>query len=206
MATYSNTNGRSQKRTVQYDNFIEALRDLGKSTLSEAKTQIKQSFKPQVPEVAKGDLKPNESFSLTDLQQAEKKGFEQAKTRFDSNLEQFHQEERSRLLREEAAARQQIKAIQEEVRSLAKSMGDFAHEVEVASFQAPVNPGAYHKGFFNHLKILIVSLKERVESSKNWLQATNQRAGKRGYFWTQSSKMGTQYMLSSERYMVMSTG
>ena len=199
MATYSNTNGRGQKKTVQYDNFIEALRDLGKGTISEAKTQIKQSFQ-------KGDLKPNESFSVGDLQQAEKKGFEQAKTRFDANLEQFHQEERSRLLREEAAARQQIKAIQEEVRSLAKSMGDFAHEVEVASFQAPVNPGAYHKGFFNHLKILIISLKERVESSKNWLQATNQRAGKRGYFWTQSSKMGTQYMLSSERYMVMSTG
>lgn len=198
MATYSNL-----KKTVQYDNFIEALRDLGKSTVAEAKNQVIQSFRPLPSE---GDLRPNESFSLTDVRQAEKKGYDQAKTRFDANLEQFHQEERSRLLREEAAARQQIKTIQEEVRSLAKSMGDFAHEVEVASFQAPVNPGAYHKGFFNHLKILIVSVKERVESSKNWLQATNQRAGKRGYFWAQSSKLGTQYMLSSERSMVMSTG
>lgn len=200
------------KRPVQgSDNFLEALRDLGKGVVTEVKTQAKKIVVEDVPASiglgsSHGTLNPNESVSLNQLKKAEAKGEENAEKRFNSQLEQVRQQERSRLMREEANTKQQITSIRAEILNLAKSMGDFAQEVQVAAIQAPVNPGIYHRNFFTHLKSMLVLLRQRVESSKNWLATTNSRAKKQGHYWGQVKKSGTKFMLSSERYMVTSTG
>jgi hypothetical protein len=198
------------KKAPQYDNFLEALRDLGKTTLQEGQDQVKKAFTSDVPDMlglsSHGTIKPNESFSVDQLQKAEAKGEQQAEVRFTQKLNQMRDEERARLVREESQNKEQIKAIQAEIANLTKAAGELFKEVEIAAVQAPVNPGIYHKNFFFQLKSLIVNLRRRVQDSKEWLSVSNSRASKRGAFWGGVKKSGTSYMLSSERYTVMSTG
>jgi len=182
------------------DNFLEALRDLGKGVISEAKIQVTKAITDDVPQSF--GLAPGDSFSVDQLKAAEAAGERKAEIRFNNRF----QEERLLFLRSEAESKQQITAIQAEIQMLAKSAGELAHEVQVATFQAPANPGVYHRNFFAQLKSLIAAIRVRVQESRHWLAATNSRASKRGFYWGQVSKSGTKFMLSSERYMVTSTG
>jgi hypothetical protein len=209
--TYSNTRGKHQGQ-VSYDNFLEALRDLGKGVTSEAKNQVKQAITQDIPESlglsSSGTLKPNESLSISEMeQQAEERGQHKAEFAFEHRLHQMREEEHARLVRQEAQTKEQITAIQQEIALLAKSTGELAKEVEVAAIQAPVNPGIYHKNFFAQLRSLIRTLRQKVQDSSQWLAVTNSRAAaKQGHYWSNVSKSGSKYMLSSERYMVTSTG
>jgi hypothetical protein len=210
-ATYSNTSKSPNRQRVQSpENFLEALRSLGKSTISEVTTQAKKAIFTDVPEsfglTSTGTLKPNESVNLDQMNQAQERGYREAESEFSSRLHLMRQEEHSRLLQAETASKQQIQSILVEIRELAKSMGDFSQEVQIAAAQIPVKPGLYHKNFYAHLKSVIAALRQKVDSSRNWLAAANGRAGKRGYYWSQVTTSGSKYMLSSERYMVTSTG
>ena len=185
-------------------NFLEALKDLGRDAASQAKIHISQAVTQDIPESfgLSGDLTPNQSYSLEDLKHAEKTGEARAEARFGNRLQQ----ERLVFLQSESQTKAQITAIQAEIKSLAKSVGSFAREVEIATFQAPVNPGVYHKNFFDALRSFINSIRQRVDQSRNWLATTNARATQRNYYWGQVKSSGTKFMLSSERYMVTSTG
>jgi hypothetical protein len=125
---------------------------------------------------------------------------------YNARLSAMREEERARLLRQEAQNREQIKVIQEEIRLLAKSSGELSIEVETATYQATLNPGVYHKNFFSHLKSLLVAIRKKVVDSRHWLAEHNTRARKKGFYWGQVQKSGTKFMLSAERYMVTSTG
>jgi len=209
----SSQNKRPNAQNYNNDGFLEAFRDLGKAAVSDAKSQLKQAVTADIPSAfgfdslpKQGDLSPNEALTISDLKKAKKEGFDQANQSFEAKLASMRREGELVVQKEQQTVRQQIQAIQQEVKGLAKSMGEFAYQVEIATSQAPVNPGIYHRNFFIHLKTVIFSMRQRAESSKNWLATHNQRAGKRGYFWGQVKKSGTSYMLSGERYAVMSTG
>lgn len=161
-----------------HNNFLEALRDLGKGVASD----VSQSF---------GIYNSAESIE-------QKSDTRPATT-------QFHQE-RLLFLRQEEDTKKQIQAIQQEIHALAKSTSDLAKEVQVATFQAPANPGIYHKNFFEALRSFIKSLRQKIEQSRHWLATSNARASKRSHYWGQVSRSGTKFMLSQERYMVTSTG
>jgi len=188
--------GKSKRNAVVHDNFLEALRDLGKGVVDEVKTQAKQIVASDLPESfgisGSGVLNPNESVSLSQLQSAESRGEQQAESRFRQQLAELQRQQEAFASRQTAEIRQQILALKQ--------------EVQKATAQIPSRPGIYHKNFFIHLREVIMTLRKRVESSRNWLATANARAGKRGFYWGQVSKSGTKYMLSSERYMVMSTG
>ena len=202
--------GKSKRNAVVHDNFLEALRDLGKGVVDEVKTQAKQIVASDLPESfgisGSGVLNPNESVSLSQLQSAESRGEQQAESRFRQQLAELQRQQEAFASRQTAEIRQQILALKQEIQTFAKSAGEFAQEVQKATAQIPSRPGIYHKNFFIHLREVIMTLRKRVESSRNWLATANARAGKRGFYWGQISKSGTKYMLSSERYMVMSTG
>jgi hypothetical protein len=153
-----------------------------------------------------GTLHPSESVSLDALQRAEADGARKAESMYNARLSAMREEERARLLRQEAQNREQIKVIQEEIRLLAKSSGELSIEVETATYQATLNPGVYHKNFFSHLKSLLVAIRKKVVDSRHWLAEHNTRARKKGFYWGQVQKSGTKFMLSAERYMVTSTG
>lgn len=191
-------------------NFFEALKDLGENTLSEAKVQIKKIVTDDIPQslgmASGGTLKQGEALSVADLQKAENRGADRAKSEFDSQLRQMREDERRRLLAIEQQTRQQIASLQTEIKLLAQSAKDLGKEVQIAASQAVVNPGVYHKHFFSHLGSLIKTLRQQVQDSRHWLATTNARASKRGGYWAGVKKGGTAFMLSSERYMVTSTG
>lgn len=172
---------QSRRPAPAHDNFLEALRDLGRGVVSD----VKQSFG------LSGELRPNEPFSL-----------EQNPTPRPNYLSQ----ERLLFLHQEEETKKQIKYIQEEIHMLAKTAGEFTKEVQVATFQAPASPGVYHKNFFYHLRSYIQTIRQQIEQSRHWLATTNSRTSKRSYYWGQVGKSGTKFMLSQERYMVTSTG
>ncbi len=205
------SSSKSASRKTNPANFLEAFRELSRETISEAKTQITKIVASDIPQSfglgsSSGTLSPNESFSMDDLRKAEQSGQQKAENKFDRELQQMRAEERSRLLRQESANKEQLKALQAELKQLVKSAGELSSEVQVATMQATVNPGVYHKNFFAHLRSVIAALRHKVESSKNWLATSNSRAKKQSYFWGSVKKSGTSFLLSSERYMVTSTG
>lgn len=208
---YSKTQKGGRRAKVQSpENFLDALKSLGGNVVNEIKDQSKKVVTADLPESlgikSSGTIGPNEALSLRDMQAAEERGRSEAESQFARQLAQMNEQARARLAKDEAVAKQQVGAIREEIAKLAKSMGEFAQEVQVATMQAPVNPGVYHKNFFEHLRSVISTLRMKVESSKNWLAASNSRGKKKGHYWSQVGKSGTKYMLSSERYMVTSTG
>jgi len=204
---------KSTSKVPNPANFLEALRglrDVPGDFKQEAKIQVTKMFTQDVPEMlglkSSGTLNPNESVSLNQLDSAKKEGFDTANRQFEMRLHQMRQEDEARARKQEQIIREQIKSIQEEVKLLAKSAGELTQEIEVATFQAVRNPGAYHQTFFAHLRTIIVAMRKRVVDSRHWLAEFNGRARKKSHYWGNVQKSGTKYMLSSERYMVTSTG
>lgn len=201
MASPSQSGGRRPAPA----NFLEALRELRSDAASEAKVQVTKVFTEDIPQALglSGTLQPNESFSLADVEAAEKRGEQKATSRLGNRLEQ----ERLVFLRSENDKKAQIQSVLEEIARLAKSVGDLGKEVQIASMQAPVSPGIYHKNFFAQLRSFIADIKRQVAQSKHWLAITNSRAAKRqGFFWGQAQRSGTKFLLSQERYMATTTG
>ncbi|TSC84542.1 MAG: Uncharacterized protein G01um101416_1056 [Microgenomates group bacterium Gr01-1014_16] len=206
MATYS-----SKSRTkTQPKNFLEALRELGNDFKEEAKIQVSKIVTQDLPEsfgvATSGTIKPNESVSVADLAQAEAKSESQAEGKFNARLAQIREEERAYFMRVESQNKQQIESVLTEIKILAKSTGTLATQVELAVAQAPANPGVYHRNFFDQLLSFITILRKKAQDSSHWLSMTNSRAKTKSYYWGQVQSSGTKYMLSSERYMVTSTG
>lgn len=196
---------KSVRRPVRApDSFLEALQELGKGVVSEAKIQVTNIVTQDIPQSLgfSGDLQPNQPISLDSLKQAESAGERKAETRFSNRF----QEDRLLYLRSEQETKHQIASLLQEIQALAKSTGQMAHEVQMATMQAVVNPGVYHRSFFTQLRTFIKVIRAQVEQSRNWLASHNQRSAKRNYYWGQVSQSGSKFMLSSERYMVTSTG
>lgn len=178
-------------------NFMEALQTLGREVVADAREQFGLDQQPPTP--MGGALNPNESFSLSDIVSAEKRG--------EQKVRQIAEEERARAQHREEEAKTQIKSLQEEIKMLARSLGEFGKEAQIAALQAPVSPGIYHRNFFEQLRSFIKALRQRVQDSRHWLATQNARASKRkGLYWNNVQKSGTKYMLSGERYMVTTTG
>lgn len=209
--TYSSMSSvKSQAKRPAPNNFLEALRELSQDVASEAKIQVKEIISRDIPESfglsdSGGTINPNESISLKQIRQKEFEAYP-SESSIQSRIQNAREEERAMLSRHEAQVREQIKSIQDEIKTLAKSTGEFSIEIERATFQATINPGVYHKNFFSHLKQMIVMIRKQVSDSQHWLEAFNSRAAKKNYYWSQVGKSGTKFMLSSERYMVTSTG
>lgn len=195
-----------KKRPVLSDNFLEKLRelgeDLGDSVAQDVIEGIPSTAADQIFDRKKsGTLRPNEALSLDEIKERE-----QFRRPLSREFFRVRQEERLVFKQEEQKTRLQIKAIQEELKKLAESTKDLAKEVEIASKLEPVEPGVYHLNFFERLKQAIIIFRKNIEDSANWLTLFNQRAKKRGYYWSQVRKSGTKFMLSAERYTATQAG
>jgi len=121
-------------------------------------------------------------------------------------LQQVHYQEQVVFNQKNQETQVQIKAIQEELKSLAGSMKNLDKEIDKAIDQIPVKPGVYHVNFLEKIKQAIILLKKRVEDASTWLEALNQKSAKRHAYWGQFKKSGTQFSQSSERYVATSVG
>ncbi len=201
--------GTKKKSGPQYKNFIEAFKDIGKSTVkSFTKDVVGGTAKNAVDTLTKGgnstdSQSPQEDFNFQDyLQSQEKQIRNQERARFEA----IRREEKVIFSREQQQVKIQIETLQTQIKDMAREQAGLMEEIDKASFQAVVNPGVYHQNFFERLSYLIKIAKKKIADSRSWLSLHNHRANKRSHYWNQVKKSGTSFMLSNERTAATQTG
>lgn len=94
----------------------------------------------------------------------------------------------------------QINAIQTEVVKVAQVTPNLSREIQIAAFQAPVNPDIYDKFFLTRIYEFILSFRKNIESAQEWLVTANGRASKKNVWGQNYKKHGARYLLSGEHY------
>lgn len=186
-----------KNRVANSDSFLEALRDLGGGIAQEALSQITGN--------KTGELKPNQPLNLDQIKTKENQN-ENQNVSFQQDFLDIRKQEKLIWTRKQQETELQIKALIAELKKLAQVTTQLAKEVTIAAHQVPVEPGTYHVSFFEKLRVTILLLKQHIEQAASWLSASNQKAKKRNYYWSQFRKSGTKFMLSQERYMSTQAG
>ncbi|MBU1084974.1 MAG: DUF5660 family protein [Candidatus Beckwithbacteria bacterium] len=208
MDTFATTSSSKKPKGPQYKNFIEAFKDIGKSTVkSFAKDVVAGTAKNAVDIFTKGqpidNSNPEDNFKFEEyLNQQEQKIRNQERQRFEA----IRREEKIIFSREDHQTKVQIENLQVQVKQLASEQVGLMKELDQASFQAVVNPGVYHQNFFERLLHLIKLAKKNIVNSRTWLSLHNYRAKKQTGYWSQFKKSGTSFMLSGERSTATQTG
>lgn len=206
--------GQKQQKAkiLRQANVIEQLKDIGGGTTKALKTDLfektgeeflSQLFGPREKKYS-GDIIPGETLEFNEIFSG--KHEENKKLKAQIALErQLGQEEKSRIEKKSNELKLQLHAIMQEVLALAQTTQNIGQEVEIASIQAPVNPGIYHVIFFEKLLEFIKSFRKKIEDASVWLQASNQKALKKNY-WGLYKKHGSKFLLSPDHYLQRSAG
>jgi len=101
--------------------------------------------------------------------------------------------------------KQQIDAVRQELKALAASVKSLNTDIQRTIIEAPVDPGIYHKNFFERLRSILQLLREQIDDSRTWASLFSQRKQKRGY-WGMYKKHGTTFGLSNERTLATQAG
>jgi len=201
-------------KTVKSTNILETLRDIGGDTvdsfkrdvLSDTSKDIIEQVFGHYPKTRKysGEIAPGESLELKELYSG--KHEENLKLKKQISLERkLGEEERRRSTIRTNELRVQLQALVQELLTLAKSTQGLGKEVEIATMQAPAQPGIYHIVFFEKLLDFVKSFRKRIDSASVWLQSSNKRAEKRNY-WNMYKKKGSSFLLSPDHYLSRSAG
>lgn len=106
---------------------------------------------------------------------------------------------------EELHIKEQIEAVRSELKALAASIKNLNTEIQRTITEVPVDPGIYHKNFFERMRSILVVLREQVDDSRSWLNLYSNRKQKCGY-WGMYKKHGTTFGLSNERTIATQAG
>lgn len=106
---------------------------------------------------------------------------------------------------EEPHLKEQIQAIQAELKALAASIKNLNTDVARAVTEVPVDPGIYHKNFFDRIRSTLRLLREQIDDSRTWMNLYSNRKQKKGY-WGSYKKHGTSFGLSNERTLATQSG
>lgn len=196
--------------------MLESLKELGNDTArafsddlikETGKDFAKQLFGNQFPTLEKnysGEILPQEQLDIENVLNGQQE--REDKLQRQLSLERrLRQEEQALFDKQSQELRLALHAITEEIKALASVTPKLAEELQIAAFQAPVNPGIYHISFFEKLLEYIKGFRKKIEDASTWLHATNRRAAKKG-FWAQYQKHGGRRLLSAEDYSQRSAG
>lgn len=211
-----NQNNKNPKngKVLSKQNIIENFRDLGKSTAGALGTDLlrpvgedfmRELLGLKTARKFSGEISPGESLEMKNVLS----GKEEENKKLKKQLlgEKSLREEIERSANQKAQALNlQLSAITQEVAALSKNTQGLTREVEIASVQAPVNPGVYHLIFFEKLLEFIKSFRKKIEDAAVWLTAYNRRSAKRRGFWGQVKMSGAKRLLSAEDNLQRSAG
>ena len=208
-----NSKKGKSKVKIRQVNVLESLKDIGASSGSSLKKDVvqgasseflKQLLGRRPQEKLSGEIAPGESLEFSDIYTGRQK--EALKLKNQLKLEhQLREEERVRTEKKSNELKIQLNVIIQEVVELAKSTQGLAEEVQIASMQAPVEPGVYHVIFFEKLLEFVKSFRKKIEDAAVWLHATNSRAEKKNY-WSRYKKHGGKFLLAADHYLTRSAG
>ena len=195
-------------------NVLESLKDIGSGVTSSINTDLlggiskdllEQILNRQSPnKKASGDIHAGESLEFADLLSG--KHEENLKLKNQIAFERtLVQEEKMVSEKRSNELKVQLQALMQEVQYLAKTTQNLGEEVEVATMQAPSQPGIYHIIFFEKIIDFIRNFRKNIESASVWLQTSNKRAEKKN-FWAMYKKKGSSFLLSGESYSQRSAG
>lgn len=202
------------KSKLRATSFLEAFKENAdrQPKISNQSADFLEAFKASAAN-SRGDtlpseLRPGNDFSVSEAFRAEESKKQENDRRFKEIMmaKQHEDEDRQRFLNKQKEVEKQIELLRDAILKIAKSTQNFSSEVEKAAFEAPVNPGKYHLGFFETLKSTLEIIKKRLDDSASWMQEFNKRKDRVPFFWAQFKKSGTKYMLSSERSAQMAPG
>ncbi|MEK7497736.1 MAG: DUF5660 family protein [Patescibacteria group bacterium] len=210
---------QSQKKTQKQlgkANVLESLKNIGSgtaNTLGGEANQISKDFLAQLLGRARaqsknysGEIGSGESVAVDDIYSGRRENEEKLQKQISFERRLFA-EEQELVSRKSQELKMQLNALMQEVKNLAAATPKFVEEVEIATFQAPINPGVYHVIFFEKLIEYIKDFKKNIESASTWLHSTNTRAQKKSFWGQYKSKHGgASRLLSSEDYAQRSAG
>ena len=209
---------KAQKAKIQTatrrTNVLESLKDIGSGVTSSLNTDLlggisedllEQILNRQRPnKKASGDIHAGESLEFADL--LSEKHEENLKLRNQIAFERrLVQEEKMVSEKRSNELKVQLQALMQEVQYLAKTTQNLGEEVEVATMQAPSQPGIYHIIFFEKIIEFIRNFRKNIENASVWLNTSNKRAEKKN-FWAMYKKKGSSFLLSGESYSQRSAG
>lgn len=191
---------KSQK-VLRQQNVLESLKDIGGST---AQDFISELLGTRVEKKYSGELAPGEALQVSEVFSGRREETQklQAQIALERNLAA---EEIRRVEEKSNKLKLQLHALIKEVYELAKTTQNLGEEVEVATMQAPANPGVYHLIFFEKLLEFVKSFRKKIESAEVWLSASNKRAEKKNY-WAMYKKKGSSFLLAPDHYLQRSAG
>ncbi len=197
------------------DNLLESLRDIGGSGLDSVKDHVFQGipkdFTSQLfgferpPAKASGEIAPGQSLDIDAVLEGQKAENQVLRARL-AQEQSLREQEKTLFAQKSQDLKMELGALVQEVTSLAKTTQGLARETQIATIQAPANPGVYHVIFFEKLREFIRSFRKKIENASLWLQSYNQRAQKRRTFWGQVGQSGSKRLLSPEDYSQRSAG
>lgn len=173
--------GAKKKTDSKNDSFLEAFRDIGSDIFPQAQSQ--------------------DIFSHDSENEFQRRLNQQLK-----RAEIVRHEERILFTRKERETQQQVSALQDEIRKLAKVTGELAQQAEVASLEIGQNVGSYHINFLIKLIETIKKLRKQLSESSFWLAAWNNKSQKKNHYWGQFKKSGSKFLLSADRYAATQAG
>ena len=209
----SDTQSKKSKKPLTQANPLESLKDLGTGVAKSLKEDLiektprdfmDQLFGPK-PQKYSGEILIGETLEIREIMTGEHE--EKQRLRAQLFLERsIRLEEQSHINKKTNELKIQLKAIQEEVLILAQNTQGLSKEIQIATMQAPIEPGIYHLVFFEKLLEFIKSFRKRIEEASVWLHSTNTRAAKKNVWGARYKKHGAKYLLSGEHYLSRSAG
>lgn len=206
---------QQQKQRKQFvkTNVLEALKEVGNSTARQGTDLLKgmpKDFMQQLMGMQRpqrkfeGEINPGESLAVGDVLSGKREKEEKLQKQL--GFERTLRQEESALVESKSRdLRLQLQAVMAEVQKMAASTAQIAPQIEIATMQAPVNPGIYHIIFFEKLLEFIKSFRKKIDNASVWLQGANKRAQKKNY-WSQYKKLGSSFLLNADHYNQRSAG
>ena len=181
------------------DSFLEALRDLGASPLSDFQNE---NPSPQPQPHRSGVLKPGEIASIGNSGQKENRYrqlFFQEKS--------LRQEERSLKRRDDHEIKLKIEQLRTELVKFSEKNLQLEEQLKIAIIKTETPEiGKYHVSFLEQLINFVAILRSQAESAASWLAVFNQRNKKKSYYWGHVKKSGSKFFLSADRYPATQAG
>ena len=194
-------NQPKKPQTPHNDSILESLRNLGsgvgKTVAKDVTGKIASDALSSLfgtPPKSQGELRPNNAVNFG-RERMPFPGFRRPEMRA---REPF-------VAQPEPHLKEQIDAVRTELKALAASIQNLNTDIQRSITEVPVDPGIYHKNFFERLRLSLKMLREQIDDSRSWLSLYSNRKQKKGY-WGMYKKHGTSFGLSNERTMATQAG
>lgn len=151
---------------------------------------------------------PQENFNFSEFLQSRE---QQVRNQERSLFERQRSYEVLVFHRKEEICKKEIEIIKQEIKTLVVQTGKLSSELvqaeKAVGGQTPdIKSGVYYFSFFERIRRLIKLAKKRITESRTWLTEFTGRCKAKSYYWGQTQKSGTKFMLSHERYMATQAG